>query len=128
MKTFFTHIFAVLFLLIVAGSRLVGISQDTPANYTVEKVVPAHTHSLKIVEHRVAKSYQADSGFTTIEADSGDIDFSDTFVVLATLAKIIVFAFIVTSLGNKLGKRRLFYEAFVRIFSHKYIVLRTLRI
>lgn len=128
MKTFFIHITAVLFLLVVAGSRLVGITNDTPASYTVEKVVPTHTHSLKIVEHRVVKSYQADSGFTTIETDAGDVDFSDPFVVMATLAKIIVFAFIVTSLGNKLGKRRLYYEAFIRIFSHKYIVLRTLRI
>lgn len=128
MKTFFIHMISVLFLLVVAGSRLVGISHDTPTGYTVEKIVPAYTHSLKIVEHRVAKSYQADSGFTTIETDAGDIDFSDPFVVMATLAKIIVFAFIAISLGNKFGKRRLFYEAFVRIFSHKYIVLRTLRI
>lgn len=128
MRTFFAHIIAVTFLLVMAGSKLMELSQDSPFAYAAEKIVTPHKHSIKGVEHRVVKTNQQNASFTTIEAEAGDLDISEQLVLVATLMKIVVFAFIVAFLSNKLVKRRIFYEAFIRIFSYKYIVLRTLRI
>ena len=128
MKRILTHILAFFFLLFFAGFRLLDISQNNDASYATAKIVQTHRHSVKAVEHKITKESHTEYAFSSIETDLNDFDFSDQLVLLATFTKFVVFAFIVCYLLKRLNKRRFFYEAYIRIFSHKYLVLRTLRI
>lgn len=128
MKRILTHILALFFLLFFAGFRLLDISQSNDSSYANAKIVQTHRHSVKAVEHKFTKESHTEYAFSSIETDANDFDFSDQLVLLATFTKLVVFAFIVSFLLKRLNKRRFFYEAYIRIFSHKYLVLRTLRI
>ncbi|MBA5793820.1 hypothetical protein H1R17_07075 [Flavobacterium sp. xlx-214] len=131
MKKYLSQILALLFLLVIAGSKLTAIGQQIPTTSTskiVDKVVNTHKHSIKAYEHRLVKYASDQNSFTTIEADAQDFDFSDLFTFVAITAKVLVFAFILSFLNTKYKKHRFFYDAFIRLFSTKYIVLRTLRI
>lgn len=131
MKKYLSQILALLFLLVIAGSKLMAIGQQMPTTATtqvVEKVVSTHKHSIKAYEHRLVKHTSDQNSFTTIEADAQDFDFADLFTFVAIASKVLVFAFILSFLNTKYKKRYFFYNAFIRLFSTKYIVLRTLRI
>ncbi len=128
MKQILIHIIASLFLLAFAGTKLLEVSKNEPVNYAALHIVKTHYHSIKALEHKVTKENQTDYSFASIETDADDFQFPDSYIWVATFTKCILFAFFLGYTFQKLKRRRFFYEAFIRIFSQKYIVLRTLRI
>ena len=128
MKQILIHIIASLFLLVFAGAKLLDVSNSEPVSYATTHIVKTYYHSIKAVEHKITKENHSDYSFPSIETDADDFQFSDSFIWVAALTKCMLFDFFLGHIFQKLKKRRFFYEAFIRIFSQKYIVLRTLRI
>lgn len=126
MRKIFSQILAIIFLLVIAGSKVIVLTQNAPIDTTV---VGSQSNSLKTLHHKVLKGNQQNSNLTTIQLDDvSDSEASDGIDFLTTYSKIVVFAFLLSFLNTKFKKRRFFYDAFIRLFSQKYIVLRTLRI
>lgn len=129
MKHILTHILAVFILLFFAGSRLLDVAQITPQTASLTQVSAAHHYrSLKAIEHKISKESHANYSSPSVEMDSSDLELSEAFVVLSPAISTLVFAVALGFFADRLQKRRFFYKAYIRMFSRKYVVLRTLRI
>lgn len=131
MRKFVLQIIAVFFLLLIAGNKLVEITQQF---CSIEKI------ESKFLQQKESNKNNSSDFFTdknvsnfnylhlNDNSDVTDNDTINTFDFIATCAKIFVFAFFFSLVDTKYKKHRFSYDAFIRLFSQKYIVLRTLRI
>jgi len=125
MRKLFTQILAVFFLLIIVGNKLVKLSHDAKANYSVEKIFSAHKFSSKKIDYNASSFQVFDNSDNSDESDS---DFLESLDFMAISAKVLTFAFLLSFIYTKYVKHRFCYDAFIRLFDKKYIVLQTLRI
>jgi len=128
MKHILTHILAVFFLLFFAGNRLLDISSVATTSYATTHITHAHQHTVKAIDHRFTKEGHSDYSSPVVEIDNSDLDLSNQLVFVATLVKWIAVAFVLHFGVTHLRKRRFFYEAYIRLFRQKYLVLHTWRI
>lgn len=131
MRIKFTQILAVFFLLILVGNKTVEISQQIKTVHSIERVFSSFKGVLKFRTTHFLKGNKSSTNASILHLDDSslsDSDVSDLLDLVATYAKIIVFAFLLSLTNTKFIKHRFYYDAFIRLFSHKYIVLRNLRI
>ena len=128
MRKMITHIIAFVFLLVIAGFRIADISQNTPVSYAETSIANPHIHSIKLSEPKILKQDVVETSIISLDVDDSDFSISNPSFFVAVITKLVVFGFLLSFLDVKFRKRRIDYQAFIKLFTHKYIVLRTLRI
>lgn len=128
MRKMITHIIAFVFLLVIAGFRIADISQNTPVSYAEASISSPHIHSIKLSEPKIFKQDLVETSIISLDVDDSDFSISNPSLFVAVITKLVVFGFLLLFLDVKFRKRRIDYQAFIQLFTHKYIVLRTLRI
>ncbi|MDR2223678.1 MAG: hypothetical protein LBE34_13250 [Flavobacteriaceae bacterium] len=130
MRRILSHIISLLILLSLVGVKVLDTAQ---ANYistvytsTLGVDYPLHGENGEV--HKKVKEYRTDNSFSSIETDNGDDVSVQDFVLLATLTKVFVCAIFIHFVLYAYRRRRSFYEVFIQLFDHKYIVYHTLRI
>lgn len=134
MRRFIPQILAALFLLIIVGNKSVEITQQVNSVNSIERIFNSFKDVSKSNNSHHVKGNKQNANISTLhdssssDSENSDLDFSNSFDFLATCAKILVFAFLLSFTNTKYLKHQFYYDAFIRLFSHKYIVLRNLRI
>lgn len=136
MRRLIPQILAALFLLIIVGNKTVEITQQVNSIQSIERIFNSFKNVSKSNGSHHVKGDKLNANISTLHLDdssssdseNSDLDFSNSFDFVATCAKILVFAFLLSYTNTKYLKHHFYYDAFIRLFSHKYIVLRNLRI
>lgn len=129
MKKIRAHIMFVLVLLVTTASIFLLFSQKAPLKtVTVTNTSVTHKISTTLPHHQITKLTKGNDVLNSVEPNLENYDFISDHTFLKMVSKVLVFAFLLSFLNTKFKKRRFFYDAFIRLFSSKYIILRTLRI
>jgi len=133
MKRILTHIFFVLFLLFIGGTKVLGQEVNTgSAVLSKAKIEVEHLGKEKgTFTQKNVEEYKQDSLFSSVEIDEGDSqvqDQQDSLGFTSALVKVGGYLLSLYFILFAIKKRRTSYVASIQLFDYKYIVYRVLRI
>ncbi len=129
MKHILHHIIGFIFLLSLVGVKTLDIIQSNSSfKNLLEKTTTSTFGSSTNVEYKLGKGHSSIDSLTSIEIDNNDVQFSDQLILIAKFCSIILCAISIHFIVHAIKRRRIFYKAFIQLFSYKYIVFCTLRI
>ncbi len=129
MKHILLHIIGFLFLLSIVGVKVLDIIQSNSSfENSIEKVTTSTFGSSSHQEYKLSKGYSNIDSLKSIEIDNNDFQLQEDLIFIAAFCGVILCAISIYFIVNAIKRRRIFYKAFIQLFSYKYIVFCTLRI